>query len=46
MTVVTGGVLASIKGKIDSNGVTIPKYYYKVMYDPKGQGKMIAFLLL
>jgi endonuclease G len=43
--VVTAGVLTSNKGKIGSNGVSIPKYFYKVVYDPKGQGKMIAFLL-
>jgi endonuclease G len=43
--VVTAGVLTSTKGKIGSNGVTVPKYYYKVIYDPRGQGKMIAFLL-
>jgi endonuclease G len=43
--VVTAGVLTSNKGKIGSNGVTVPKYYYKVIYDPIGQGKMIAFLL-
>lgn len=43
--VVTGGVLTSNKGKIGSNGVSIPKYFYKVMYDPTGQGRMIAFLI-
>ena len=43
--VVTGGVLTSNKGKIGVNGVSVPRYYYKVIYDPKGQGKMIAFLL-
>lgn len=43
--VVTGGVLTSNKGKIGSNGVSIPKYFYKVIYDPKGQGRMIAFLI-
>ena len=42
---VTGGVLTSNKGKIDSDGVTVPMYFYKVIYDPKGQGKMIAFLI-
>ena len=24
---------------------SIPKYFYKIIYDPKGQGKMIAFLI-
>jgi endonuclease G len=43
--VVTGGVLTSNKGKIGSNGVSIPKYFYKIIYDPKGQGRMIAFLI-
>jgi len=43
--VVTGGILTSNKGKIGSNGVSIPKYFYKVIYDPRGQGKMIAFLI-
>ena len=43
--VVTGGVLTSNKGKIGSNGVSIPKYFYKVIYDPRGQGRMIAFLI-
>src|SRR5450759_2345792 len=43
--VVTGGVLTSNKGKIGSDGVSIPKYFYKVIYDPRGQGRMIAFLI-
>jgi endonuclease G, mitochondrial len=43
--VVTGGVLTSNNGKIGSNGVSIPKYFYKVIYDPRGPGKMIAFLI-
>jgi len=43
--VVTGGVLTSNKGKIGSNGVSIPKYFYKVIYDPRGQCRMIAFLI-
>ena len=43
--VVTAGVLTSNRGKIGSDGVSIPKYFYKVIYDPRGQGKMIAFLL-
>jgi endonuclease G len=43
--VVTGGVLTSNKGKIGSNGVSIPKYFYKVIYDPRWPGKMIAFLV-
>lgn len=43
--VVTGGVLTSNKGKLGSNGVSIPKYFYKIIYDPRGQGRMIAFLI-
>jgi endonuclease G, mitochondrial len=43
--VVTGGVLTSNKGKIGMDGVTIPKYFYKVIYDPIGQGEMVAFLI-
>jgi endonuclease G len=43
--VVTGGVLKSNKGKIGPDGVSIPKYFYKVIYDPRGKGKMIAFLI-
>ena len=43
--VVTGGVLTSNKGEIGVNGVSVPKYFYKVIFNSKGQGKMIAFLL-
>lgn len=43
--VVTGGVLTSNKGKIGVDSVSIPKYFYKVVYDPKEKGKMIALLL-
>ena len=43
--VVTGGVLTSNKGKIGASGVTVPKYYYKVIYAPNGNGKMIALVL-
>ena len=43
--VVTAGVLGSNKGKIGSDGVTVPKYFYKVLYDPRDQGKMIAFII-
>jgi len=43
--VVTGGVLTQNKGKIGSNGVSIPKSYYKIIYDSNGQGKMIALVL-
>jgi endonuclease G, mitochondrial len=42
---VTGSVLTSNKGKTGLDGVSIPKYFYKILYDPKGQGEMIAFLI-
>jgi endonuclease G len=42
--VVTGGVLKQINGKIGRNGVSVPKYFYKVVYDPRNQ-KMIAFII-
>lgn len=43
--VVTGGVLTSKLGAIGTNQVTVPKYYYKVIYDPTGDEKMIALVL-
>jgi len=43
--VVTGGVLSSSKGSIGPNRVTVPEYYYKVIYDPTGEKKMIALVL-
>jgi endonuclease G len=43
--VVTGGILSEAKGKIGTNGVTVPGYYYKVVYDPTGDKKMIALVL-
>src|SRR5450759_1514716 len=42
--IVTAGVLTSNLGKIGRDGVTVPKYFYKVLYDPRNE-KMIAFLL-
>lgn len=42
--VVTAGVLTSNMGKIGPDGVTVPKYFYKVLYYPKKE-KMIAFLI-
>lgn len=43
--VVTGGVLSTSVGSIGSNNVTVPKYYFKVIYTPSDKGKMIAFIL-
>ncbi len=42
--IVTGGVLKNGLQKIGANGVGVPKYFYKIVYDP-GKGKMIAFIL-
>lgn len=42
---VTGLVLTSNKGKVGLDGVSIPEYFYKIIYDPKGRRKMIAFLI-
>ena len=43
--VVTGGVLSQAEGHIGANKVTVPAYYYKVIYDPTGEKKMIALIL-
>lgn len=43
--VVTAGVLTQNLGKIGPDRVTVPKYFYKILYDPRYE-KMIAFLLL
>lgn len=43
--VVTGPIFKDNKGNIGKNRVTIPGYYYKVIYDPTDAPKMIAFLL-
>ncbi len=42
--VVTGGVLTSSEGSIGANRVTVPQYYYKVIYEPETP-KMIGFVL-
>ena len=42
---VTGPILRSVRGKIGSNVVSVPDEYYKVIYDPTGTPKMIAFVL-
>ena len=42
--VATAGILTSPNNHIGSNQVSIPKYYYKVVYAPEQQ-KMIAFIL-
>lgn len=43
--IATGPVFRSNKGKIGKNEITIPGYYYKVIYDPTDTPKMIAFVL-
>lgn len=42
--VVTGPVFKDEKGKIGESQVTVPGYYYKVIYSPV-KGQMIAFVL-
>ncbi|MFI3264843.1 MAG: DNA/RNA non-specific endonuclease [Rikenellaceae bacterium] len=42
--VVTGSILSESLGSIGENRVTVPKYYYKVLYSPK-KGAMIAFIM-
>lgn len=42
--VVTGPVFENEKGKIGESRVTIPGYYYKVIYSP-ARKQMIAFVL-
>jgi endonuclease G len=43
--IVTGGILSEFKGSIGLDGVTVPKSYFKVIYDLTGEKKMIAFIL-
>ena len=43
--IVTGGILSDSKGSIGKDRVTVPKSYYKVIYDLTGEKKMIAFIL-
>lgn len=43
--VVSGPLFEKNKGKIGPNQVTIPGYYYKVIYDPTGNQKMIGFIM-
>lgn len=43
--VVTGPIFENNMGTIGKNNVTIPGYYYKVIYDPTGTEKMIALIL-
>ena len=43
--VVTGPIFIDNLGTIGPNEVTVPGYFYKVIYDPTGDEKMIAFLI-
>lgn len=43
--VVTGPVFKDNLGTIGKNKVTVPGYYYKVIYDPTGTKKMIGFIM-
>jgi endonuclease G len=43
--VVTGPIFIQDKGSIGPDSVTVPGFYYKVIYDPIGDKKMIGFIL-
>ncbi|RIJ48014.1 DNA/RNA non-specific endonuclease [Maribellus luteus] len=43
--VVTGAIFRDNKGTIGKNKVTVPGYYYKIIYDYSGEEKMIALIL-
>lgn len=43
--IVTGPVFKNNIGSIGSDSVTIPGYYYKVLYNPSGTQRMLAFVL-
>lgn len=43
--VVTGPIFKDNKGSIGQEEVLVPGYYYKVIYDPTDQPKIIAFVM-
>jgi endonuclease G len=43
--IVTGPIFLKNKQSIGPDKVTVPGYYYKVIYDPIGKKKMIGFIL-
>ena len=43
--VVSGPIFKDDLGKIGENEVTVPGYYYKVIFDPTGTQKMIGFIM-
>lgn len=43
--IVTGPIFIDNKGSIGPDKVTVPGFYYKVIYDPTGNKKMIGFIM-
>lgn len=43
--IVTGPVFKNDQGEIGTNRVTVPGYFFKVIFDPESNPKMIAFLI-
>lgn len=43
--IVTGPIFINIKDSIGLDKVTVPGFYYKVIYDPTGDKKMIGFIM-
>lgn len=43
--VVTGPVFDSIIGYIGADSVAVPGYFYKIIYDPDPEPRMVAFLM-
>ena len=44
ITVFCGGVLDSVIEYIGPNKVSVPKYYYKIIYTPNNQDKAVSFV--
>lgn len=42
--IVTGGILNKSLSKIGSSGVSVPNYFYKIIFDPS-ESKMIGFVM-
>ncbi len=45
LIVVSGPIFSDTLGSIGANEVTVPGYFYKVIYDLSGKQKMIGFIL-
>lgn len=43
--VVSGPIFKDVLGTIGEEKVTIPGYFYKIIYDPTGSSKMIGFIM-